>query len=139
MASDDENCSFSSSTSSDCALGLGLLLGAVIVLGGVILFIFLNIIWWGIKACRERRRRRPDTLPNFELNARVNTSGTSPDNPRTPQGNLVTIKYSIPFMTRETTISGHMSSDMDRNIKSGIAQSSDLQDLEAAIPRHHTH
>ncbi|KAJ5176367.1 uncharacterized protein N7482_002244 [Penicillium canariense] len=80
-----------------------------------------------VAQCITRRR-------GSDADARANDERNSPENPR----NTLPTCANIPAIKTETTMPGHASSDMDRDIKFQIAHCEELQDLEASIPRNHT-
>lgn len=98
-----------------------------------------SIFRW-IKAYRGNRRGCLDVLPILELNGTDESTGASPDDPRTSHNSYLhssTRNYIVSFGMGVITIPGQTSSDMDRDVRSGVAYSAELQDLEAVIPRYH--
>lgn len=120
-----------------CTFSTSLAASLVGVAIGATIGILLKFIFRKIKVCIERRRRL-STLPNVNLELNENTSPGNPPNfcPCDNCDQNTTHGY-VPVITDVTNNSVHINSDMDRDIKSGIAHRQELQDLEAAIPQHH--
>lgn len=76
-----------------------------------------------------KRRNGPNI--NMDIEYESHTPDTPPDTPLHPLANCTR----RPVLITVETIPGHAISDMDRDIKLQIANSQDLRDLEAAIPR----
>lgn len=124
-----------------CSFSQSLLSSFVALVMAIFIWQLGKFIFRRIKACRERRRRL-DKLQNFKFEFNERNEGISPDNlpnfcPCGRYAHSSTQGY-VPVTTDVINNSSYIqNSDMDRDIKSGIAHSQELRDLEAAIPRYH--
>jgi hypothetical protein len=113
MAADKE---YSSSTCIKSSL-LGIAMGISII-------ILLEILLKVVTHCKKKHR------PNMKLG--IEHESHTPDTPVQPLAKC----NRRPALTTVETMPGHALSDMDRDIKLQIANSPDLRDLEAALPRY---
>jgi hypothetical protein len=116
MASSDEQCAW-------CTAFLSSLAGVGIAAA-------FALLCWAIRLVVRRcinRRRLPDA--NTRADAEADLSGKPCD----------TLPFADnPPITTVTTMPGHAVSDMDRDIKFGIANWQEIQDHEAAVHWKHT-
>lgn len=135
------HCSFATSLKSSL---LGIAIAAAIIILG-------KIIYKTIKTFRSKISKSDSDSDRLALSSEDNTiNDDGTDSPGIlPMHNFLPSMPPVARFRRNfsrggysplgssVTTPGHSNSDMDRDIKYGIAHDQELQDLESAIPRYH--